>query len=113
MFTAMKAMLIEHVEARGILKKSNRNPYEAWRLRKERFDPLTAGVEAASLNNILNPKQVASNDKVATAIEAWEDLQRRFEKKKRRFGSHRHGEDRGDVQDTAREVVRACAQLRM
>ena len=46
----------------------------------QRFGPRIAGHEAASINNIVNPKQVRDVRAAATAVDAWEDLQRRYER---------------------------------
>ena len=78
MHTALMA-LTSH-EANDIVANSRKNPLEAWRRLRKRYDPTTGGRKRNLLRTIISPGRCSLLE-LQAVIERWESCVSRYEKK--------------------------------
>ena len=72
-------------EAFSIVQNCGRNGLEAYRRLHRRYDPMTGGRKRNLLRAIMSPQRVKLEE-LGTALETWEDMVSRYDKKNARTG---------------------------
>ena len=74
-------------ESWDIVQNSGKNNgFEAWRKLHRRFDPSTGGRKRNLLKSIIGPTRCVDLKDLGGALEQWEDLVNRYERKKNSRG---------------------------
>ena len=77
--------LLTEMEAFSIVQISARNGLEAWRRLHRRYDPISGGRRRNLLRAVMAPQRVKLVE-LGTALEIWEDMVARYNKKNARMG---------------------------
>jgi len=75
---------LTEMEAYSIVQNCSRNGLEAWRRLHRRYDPITGGRRRNLLRAIMAPQRVKIED-LGAALETWEDMVSRYNKKNTRL----------------------------